>query len=341
MISEILKYKSLAVVGLEKNTGKTETLNYILSKIYDSGKCVAVTSIGIDGETIDSVTQTAKPEITIFEGMIFVTSEKHYNTRTFTAEILDISSEHTSLGRLVTARAQATGKVLVSGPPNTVLLQKTICLTRNFGADITVIDGALSRLSSASPVVTDAMILATGAAYSANMAQLVRKTKFVCNLISLDIACDAERNMFQSINKGLWTVDKNGMLHDLKTESAFMLEHITPENIEMLNSSKMLFVAGVISDKLLDFLRLKCKTDGFTIIAVDFTKIFVSPEMYSIFIKKGGKINVLHKTKLIAITVNPVSPQGYVLDTKILQKSLRENINMPVYDVVESQKAGS
>ena len=336
MINEILKYKSLAVVGMEKNTGKTETLNYVLRQLADCGKRVAVTSIGVDGETIDSVTQTAKPEITIYAGMIFVTSEKHYSMRTFTAEILDISVERTSLGRLVTAQAKTTGKVLLSGPPSTALLQKTITRNRQLGADITVIDGALSRLSPASPSVTEAMLLATGAAYSASIAQLVKKTKFVCRLISLALADDATRNMLHNIDKGLWTVDANGVLRDLKIASAFMLEQAKPASIEILNSSATLFVAGVVSDKLLDFLRLKCQIDKLTLIATDFTKLFISPEAYNLFVKKGGNIRVLHKTKLIAITVNPVSPQGYVLDTKLLQQALRENIDMPVYDVKDN-----
>lgn len=74
-IEEILKCKSLSIVGLEKNTGKTECLNYILRQVKDSGKTIALTSIGTDGEKRDQVCQTAKPEIEVFEGMLFVTSE--------------------------------------------------------------------------------------------------------------------------------------------------------------------------------------------------------------------------------------------------------------------------
>ena len=333
MINEILKYKSLAVVGLEKNTGKTETLNYVLSQLACYDVRVAVTSIGVDGEAIDSVTGTAKPEITIYEGMIFVTSEKHYKTRTISSEIIDISVERTSLGRLVTARAKTTGKILLSGPANTALLQKTIENNNKFGADITVIDGALSRLSPASPSITDAMILATGAAYSANITQLMKKTKFACNLISLAHADNTVQNLLKNINKGLWAIDTDGILNDLRIESTFMLEHATPENIEILNNSTTLFAAGVISDKLLDFLRIKSKIDGFKLIATDFTKIFVTPEAYNLFVKKGGSIQVLHKTKLIAVTVNPVSPQGYILNANLLQQRLQENIDVPVYDV--------
>jgi hypothetical protein len=328
-----LKYRSVAIVGTEKNTGKTECLNYILSELHNSNKSVAVTSIGIDGESIDQITGTTKPEITIFENMLFVTSEKHYHAKFMTAEILNISAEYTSLGRLITAKAKSTGKVLLSGPASTAFLQKIIAQNATFGADITIVDGALSRMSPASPSVAEAMILATGAAYSANIRQLAQKTKFVCELISLELADKHEQTMLANIDKGLYGIDENGTLHDLHIESAFMLTSTETKKMQCLHKCKTLFVAGAISDKLLDFLRIQSNVNGFTLIAKDFTKIFVSPEIYNSFLKKGGSIKVLHKTKLIAVTVNPVSPQGYVLDTKILQKTLRENLNFPVYDL--------
>ncbi len=49
-VDDISDYRSLAIVGLEKNTGKTECLNYILRRIKDSADRFALTSIGIDGE---------------------------------------------------------------------------------------------------------------------------------------------------------------------------------------------------------------------------------------------------------------------------------------------------
>ena len=64
-IKDIKNYKSIATIGLEKNVGKTETMNYILKRLKDEGVVIAVTSIGIDGETVDIVTETSKPEITI------------------------------------------------------------------------------------------------------------------------------------------------------------------------------------------------------------------------------------------------------------------------------------
>ena len=68
-VDQILRYKSLSVVGLGKNTGKTECLRYIIRRLYELNKVPAVTSIGIDGEGVDRVTATPKPEILLEKGM--------------------------------------------------------------------------------------------------------------------------------------------------------------------------------------------------------------------------------------------------------------------------------
>ena len=115
-VDDISDYRSLAIVGLEKNTGKTECLNYILRRIKDSADRFALTSIGIDGENRDQVCQTPKPEIIVPEGMIFVTSEKHYRERRLVAEIMEIDDHRTALGRLVIARACGYCRVEKSDP---------------------------------------------------------------------------------------------------------------------------------------------------------------------------------------------------------------------------------
>ena len=113
-IKDILKHRSLSIVGLEKNTGKTVCLNYILHRLNDLGASVGVTSIGVDGEQVDSVFATAKPEITLYEGTRFITSEKHYLMRQTVSVLESVDSLRTSLGPLVTARVLVRGKALLS-----------------------------------------------------------------------------------------------------------------------------------------------------------------------------------------------------------------------------------
>lgn len=329
-IEEILKYKSIAIVGLAKNAGKTECLNYILRNVKNTGKRFALTSIGIDGESRDQVCQTPKPEIEIYEGMVFITSEKHYRSKRLVAEIMDVSTQRTSLGRLITAKAVSSGKALLSGPADTASLRTLIQDMSRFDIDTTIVDGALSRLSLSSPAVTEAMVLATGAALSCNIPQLVRKTKYVYDLICLEEAAPDIIRKLIDIEQGVWAIDEEGNVRDLDIPSVFMLEN---RKDDIFKHGNTLYVAGAISDKLLQFLRQQKQASEITLIMRDFTKMFASIESYYAFIKKGGTIQVLQKSKLLAVCINPQSPEGYCLDSDELRVAMQESLGIPVYDV--------
>ncbi|MDD4848175.1 MAG: hypothetical protein PHR53_05360 [Bacteroidales bacterium] len=331
-LQNILQNQSVSIVGMEKNTGKTECMNYIIRSLENKGKVIAVTSIGIDGEGLDQVTNTHKPEIELMENMIFVTSEKHYREKKLTSEILNISEQQTSLGRLVTAQVKQRGKVIISGPTTTLWLKQMISEMPSYGADITLVDGALSRKSLGSPSVTQSMILTTGAALSPNLSELVRKTKFVFHLINIEQFIHPLSSQMIAIENGIWAIDDTDGLHDLEIPSTLLLEKYKDR---LFRFGMTLFVSGIITDKILDLLRLQKNIKNTVLIVKDFTKIFVSPESLNAFLKKGGKIKVLLKTKLMAVCVNPTSPEGYVLDSNKLRDSLSETLGVPVYDVFQ------
>lgn len=186
-VESILKFGSVSIIGMEKNCGKTVVLNHILSQLANFNIKTAVTSIGIDGETKDAVTHTAKPEITLHQGTLFATSQSHYLTRRLQSEILDIGADSTSLGRVVIAGVLEAGEVLLSGPGDTPSLKRLIDQFHSLGAELVLVDGALSRKSLASPSITEGMILCTGAALSLNIEQLVALTKHTCNMINLPL----------------------------------------------------------------------------------------------------------------------------------------------------------
>ena len=333
LINNILKYKSISIIGTEKNTGKTETFNFCLKNLLKKSIKIAVTSIGVDGESVDIVTNTKKPEIELAENVIFVTSEKHFREKKISAEILNISKKSTSLGRLVTAKAHSCGKVILSGPSDTKWLKSVIDDMREM-VDITLIDGALSRKSLASPTITDAMILNTGAALSANINTLIKETKFLCNLINIPIFENEKLRLklqnFQENfnNSSIWAIDNYLNINDLQIKSPLLIEN----HKNQLSSEKILYINGIITNKILDFFRIQKNISERTIIVNDFTKIFVSPENLNYFEKAGGKIRVLNKTNLLAVCVNPTSPEGYILNTNELTKRMQEELGIDVYD---------
>ena len=141
-------------------------------------------------------------------------------------------------------------------------------------------------------------------------------------------------NVLKNISKGIWLINKKDRLEKLNINSVFSL--FLPQNIcylDKIKNAKLLFVAGVLNDKLLDFLRKQEYIKDLILVVKDFTKIFIDEKTYKSFNKAGGILKVLHNTKLIAVTFNPTSPEGYTLDTKKTRKILSESINLPVYDV--------
>ncbi len=329
-IDKLLNFKSLSIVGMEKNTGKTECLNYIIKKLKDRNLNSFITSIGIDGESVDQVTNTHKPEIQIFENSYFVTSEKHYKQRFIVSEIVDVSKDKTPLGRLITAKAIDRGKVILSGPSNTSLLYKYIQKSAEYNTSICIVDGALSRLSTASPVISDCMILTTGAAVSANINTLVNKTAFTYKLINLPQYENPKIDELVNFNQGLCAIDSENKIFNLDIPSAFLLSQ---HKEKVFQYGTTLFASGVVSDKMLIFLSQQKQCSEITLIVKDFTRLFITKEMFHNFIRKGGKIKVLYQTNLIAVCVNPTSPQGITLNSHNLIHALQDEIEIPVYDI--------
>jgi hypothetical protein len=329
-IKEILNHKSLSIVGLEKNTGKTECLNYILRRLKNSDKKIAVTSVGVDGESIDSVKNTQKPEIELFENVVFITSESHYRQKKITAAILDLSERRTALGRLVTARSLSGGKLVFSGPSDTQWLKTCIDGMDRYGVDTTLVDGAVSRLSLASPAVTEAMILCTGAAVSPQPAQIARKTRFVVDLIQLPQFSGPATASLSEKGGGVWSLDDEGQIHGLAIPSVFLIEKYKDALFE---KGDILYFSGAVSDKLLLFLKSQKNIAEKTLVVRDFTRLFVSPEVLRSFQHKGGQIRVLFRPRLLAVCINPTSPEGARLDSAALRDLLEASLHIPVYDI--------
>ena len=326
LIKDILPYRSVAVVGLEKNTGKTEALNFLLRR-YPSTRTLAVTSIGTDGERTDSLTGGRKPEITLRAGMIFGTAEKYYRRRRLVAELLDITAERSAMGRILTARALSDGKVMLSGPVSSEGLQRWVQSVER-QADVVFIDGALSRRSSASPAVCEAMILSTGAALSANADTLVAQTLHVVDLIDLPLADEGIAGALHDLTQGVWVIDEAGVRR--LELGATLLSGDVP--LEILRDRRAIYLSGALTDR---FLQRAITAGVEEIVVRNFTKIFVPARTLKVFTAKGGRLTVLEKSKLAALTVNPVAPNGMVLRSEMLRERLAAATGLPVYDVME------
>lgn len=327
-IEDILKYKSISFVGMEKNAGKTQTLNYVLSRLRTFSKTIALTSIGVDGETLDIVTNTSKPEIEIYPNTTFITSQALYPQREIVSAIEEVSNQTTALGRLIQARAITQGKILLAGPSDTISLKKLIeKLEKNI--DLILIDGALSRKTFGSPSITQAMILSTGASLSASLNVVVKKTKFIYQMTQLPQYEGKFAEQLQQIENGIYAITDEG-IKDLEIPSLMMIDKYKDK---IFACGKKLFVAGALNDKFIQFLKIQKNPQEIEIIIKDFTKIFSNEDNTLQYLSKGGKIKVLDKANLIAITANPISPTGYHFNNEEMLDALRKEIPINIYNV--------
>ena len=330
LIDTILRCRTLSITGMAKNTGKTVTLNYLLDQLRGRGVRVGVTSIGIDGEKTDQVTQTEKPEIELYEGTMFVTSEYHYRQRMLLSEIVDLSDESTSLGRLVTARVLQPGKVILSGPATTGGVRKVLDRMGEYGVGLTIVDGALSRKSHAAPTVTDGLILSTGAALAPDLNTVVKKTSELHNLMQLpEYETDKADELLQ-VENGIFALEE-GIPVSLDIPSSLLSDKY---KTELFAHGNQLFISGILTDGILNFLKMQPEVKGCAVIVKDFTKVFVSPMTLRLFQSKGGNLYVLKRPNLLAVTVNPVAPSGFMIPSKVLVEAMEKVFEVPVYDVV-------
>ena len=330
LAEEISRYGSVAVVGLSKNTGKTVTLNHVLREIDHYGVPVGVSSIGIDGETVDSVTNTEKPEIILYPGMIFATGEAFYRQRLIESEILDLDNRPTVFGRTVVARALSRGKVLLSGPPDTASMRRLIERMRREGAKTVIVDGALSRLSPASPAITEAMILATGAAVSPDIDRIVERTAYIGSLIGLPLAKEIDSDSLEEAD-GVMVIENDGKIKDAGLKSTLDLSGLKG----VINGKgKRIYVPGMVGERMLKYLTGLKEVRDMELVVKDFTRIFAEPMTVKAYLAKGGRISVVRRPRLLAVTINPWSPQGYTVNKAKLRETLRSKLDVPVINVM-------
>jgi hypothetical protein len=332
-LSNISKNSVISIIGLAKNVSKTTTLNYIIKNLQDYK--LGLTSIGRDGEKYDVITELPKPRIFIKEGTIVATARQSFEASEVEMDVLQTTEFNTPLGEVLILKALNDGLVELAGPSTNKNLQKLCIELKSLGCDLILIDGAFDRKSYATPIISDATILSTGASVSEDMREVINLTAHTIDLLNLENEEDEE---ILDIAKKIFKRAKVGIVDN--QNNVKLLEALTPldsakEIYKKLDeNSKYIIINGAVTDKLLeDLMKLTDKNIRFTILAEDATKLFLSKKVSKKFQKKGGNVKVLHSIKIIAVTINPTSPLGYQFEKDNFLNLMKKKIKIPVYDL--------
>lgn len=338
----------IGAAGTAKNTGKTTTTSAILEELYKNKVSVGLTSIGYDGEEIDNITGLPKPRLLLKKGSIAATAKKCLDSGTAEFQILESTDIITPLGRIVIIKIIKDGLAVIAGPNKSGELKLVLdLLTKKFGVNIVIVDGALNRI--APMVVTDGIILATGAARNTNIEELVNETRAYYELFNLSEAKIEEKRLLSEQTRICLLQKGRSIVKTLEYGS--LLDKKDVEKILWhLEEFDSLYIPALISENMLSELNRNMRNSwqNRTLIIKDPIKIIAggNPENIlseiKILINCGGRINVIKKLPILAVSVNPFYPiynfernnyeAGFV-DAKELLASMRQAIPIPVVDV--------
>jgi hypothetical protein len=335
LLHTLKKYKSISIIGMDKNVGKTTTLNYIINETEDN-TILGLTSIGRDGEEEDVVTSTHKPRIYIRKNTYIATAKSCFLDSDVTKEIIATTGINTPMGEIVIFKALSDGYVQLAGPSFNYYLEHICSELQKLGCDIVIADGAISRKSLASPSVTKGTILCTGASLNKNIYKVVEQTAHSVKLLSTK-PCENEEIL--KIAKEISSLSKVSIIDKHKNAKKLDVKTALDSSKEIIESldedSEYVVINGILGDKLLDnIMKNSTKYKGITFLVQDGTKLFLSKEVLYKFEKTGGRINSLSPINIICITANPKSPFGYEFDKDKFLGLLKSEIDLPVFDIL-------
>lgn len=327
------KYKTLSIVGMAKNAGKTTALNYLIEEADDEGIRLGITSTGRDGETQDLVTGTEKPKVFLYEDTVVSVPTQLYDSAEAGLEIIRKSDYRTSIGDLLLCRVADSGYVQIAGPVAAMHTKKMCAEMFDMGCELILIDGAIDRKSIASPETSDAVILSTGAVLSRSMKKVIEDTAHIVELYSLPelSACTARNLITENMDKEKILIIKGSRVEVLDLATGLGSSRFIDEAID--DETDFVYIPGAFTNSVIaDISPAKLKRVNFVL--KDPTKIFISQMDWGRLRKRKFKVSVLKNIKVAAVTVNPTSPSGYSFDHKELRDAMQAALpEIPVIDV--------
>jgi hypothetical protein len=330
--------RSLAVIGLVKNAGKTTVVNALMAK---SSRQFGLTSLGLDGERTDHLTGLAKPRISPPQGTLIATTRGSLERSHYAMQVLEELPFHTPLGRVVIGRAGGTGEVEVSGPTTLAELRVTIERLQAHGAEQVLVDGAINRIGSASPRVSDGVVLATGGMVGDTLDEVLETTTAAVDMLMLPAVDPGVRVLLEPHvlrQARAVSFDARGDAVPLEVDTV-VGEGVTVAREVTRLDTRMLYVGGALTQEFVDdFSRVLPPRRTLRLVVRDATVLVLPPAQVARLGRRGVAVEVLTPLRVLAVTVNPFRvPQPY--QPRVFFDAVAGAIGdrVPVFDVVNAR----
>ncbi|XMB86184.1 hypothetical protein RJG79_12435 [Mycoplasmatota bacterium WC44] len=329
--------KTLSIIGMQKNVGKTTVLNYILKELSD--RKIGLTSIGRDGEKEDSVYSVKKPSIFVKKGTVIATTGEAINNTSLDVLLIKKTNISTPMGDVEIVLALEDGFIDLAGPSFNTQINEVLRDILGEGVDLFIVDGAFSRKQMASNHMLESTILVTGASYSTDVEKVVNDTYTTYKLLTLPkLNCDRVNDLIN--NYAVSIIDRNNNEYTFDLESALGSKEKIVSKLD--KTSKYLIINGALTHELVNHLvKYRQKLDRLTIVLKDGTKAFLDYDLYINLQKINIDLKVINRINLICLTYNPYSPLGYEFKDHIFRKMLEDKIDLPIFNVLKIKEGKS
>jgi len=340
----------LAMVGLAKNTGKTEALAALLRELELAGRRVGVTSVGRDGEAHDVIDfRIDKPLVRLAAQSLLATTDSLLSASGLPFELLEDTAIGTPLGRVLVVRLKGGGAVEVAGPSAAAQIRLVSDAMLAHGAEQVLIDGAIDRRAASSPDVADGLVMSTGAVLSPEIGEVVEITRRAVDLVRIPTVPEDSAPARWLRARG--PVHGGALLSEElagpELPARFVLGAEEGRISELLRSSpdgRWIVVAGAVPEAFLGELTRAARPlrRAITVVAADPTRIFLSERDPDWYERQGVRIMTARPINLMALTVNPLAPQSHSFDSARLRSLVREAVpGVPVFDVLHPEYSGA
>lgn len=324
--------KRIAIIGMAKNVGKTTTLNHLQAELHDHR--LGFVSIGRDGEPRDLVTYRRKPAIFVRPNSLVATAQRMGEEATAYLTPLARTSIQTPFGPVILYRVEEEGKVVLAGSRTGEHVKEILALMDE-ECDTILLDGALNRRRTATPILSDATILATGASLSSSIKTVIEKTRNTIG--TLHTPALTQKRLISILEEykgeqGILFLYNSGHRSFISQPSFYGQEDFFSSHID--KDLEVLYLSGALTSTNLKAITRSMTRRGLRLILPDATHIFVSREELLPFYRRSGQLYVLQGINLLALTVNPTSPIGPSFPASHFFKSLAKGIpDIPIFDL--------
>jgi hypothetical protein len=352
----------LSLIGIAKNVGKTTTTNRLLETLlsesfYSAGE-LALTSLGLDGEAIDALTGLTKPRYVPQAGLIVATTAdllRQAEREGAQVEYLVQLPGRTALGPIIVARVLRPGRIIIAGPTLLRDLRHALDIIKSFGTRLSITDGAINRLGAASPDVSDACIVCTGASAGATPQIAARRTADVLARLATPQTrwTDVYRNKLAHSSQRrpevrllTFSADYPGEVPDdflglpaSIADPADKAQWIV-EQLRVFHEEMVFLLQGAFTEELSRELLVRLSQQRadrqIELVVGDATKIFCHSVVLQRLAARGLHVRVADPLRILALTINPYTPEYQCTPQQLFDALIKElpADHPPILDVV-------